>query len=110
MDPATFQTTLPVVANGAALLFTSSQPTLDRKDILNMLDGTYENGSRVVQVLNWTRACAECRRDPDPEKQANCPHIIQRPMHFRDRNDVERLKALMSGTEVSILFTLLFCK
>ncbi len=91
---AIYQTTLPLLTNGAAFLICSSQAVSADEDITNMLHAKLPDGTDVMKRLNWNRACTECLANG----LANtCKHVLQQPQHFQQRKDQARLKALLSA-------------
>lgn len=74
---------LPVVANGAALIITSSKPTT-ATHAYQMVHAKSKTGAPLFRVLDWRRACAECQaREDRTGRETHCPHIVHKPMHFR---------------------------
>jgi hypothetical protein len=56
---AAYKVILPVVANGAALVITSSMPPSET-GAFNLTKALYETGRPVMRVLDWRRACQIC--------------------------------------------------
>lgn len=88
---------LPLLANGASLVMTSSVAGGGGRDgVMAILDAKYPDGTKAVLELNWMRACDACIRRGQSDR---CTHIIQPPQHFQRRSDQEKLRALMSPFE-----------
>jgi hypothetical protein len=89
---------LPTIANGAALVVTSSMPASDT-GALNMLRQVYPHGTLIFRTLDWRHACNDCRaKEARLRREIVCVHIQRKPpAHFRTGTDVVRLKALMAA-------------
>jgi hypothetical protein len=93
-DPRALPVILPTLANGAALVLTSSIAPNAADDLMRMLDVRYADGTRVVNVLNWIVSCKACQARGASDR---CTHRRQqRPQHFQKAIHQERQKALMS--------------
>lgn len=92
-DPRALPVILPTLANGAALVLTSSIAPNVADDLMRMLNVRYADGTRVVNVLNWIVSCRTCKK---LNKADRCTHIVRRPQHFQKFSDQERQAALMS--------------
>lgn len=92
MQPSLYQTILPLLTNGAAMLLTSSMSASADDEIRRMLHAKMPDGREVVLRLDWIRSCAECKARGTPDR---CTHLRQRPQHFQRSVDQERLQALM---------------
>lgn len=92
-DPRALPVILPTLANGAALVLTSSIAPNVADDLMRMLNVKYSDGTRVVNVLNWIVSCRTCKK---LNKSDRCTHVVRRPQHFQKSSDVERQAALMS--------------
>lgn len=93
-DSAGMPVILPLLANGAALVMTSSvAPGGSREGIMAILDAKYADGSKAVLELNWMQSCDACKRAGRSDR---CAHITQPPQHFQRRADQERLRALLA--------------
>jgi hypothetical protein len=92
-DPRALPVILPTLANGAALVLTSSIAPNVADDLMRMLNVRYADGTRVVNVLNWIVSCRTCKK---LNKADRCTHVVRRPQHFQKSSDVERQAALMS--------------
>jgi hypothetical protein len=92
-DPRALPVILPTLANGAALVLTSSIAPNAADDLMRMLDVRYPDGTRVVNVINWIVACKTCRARGVSDR---CTHSRHRLQHFQKAVHQERQKALMS--------------
>ena len=91
-DPRALPVILPTLANGAALVMTSSIAPNAADDLMRLFDARYPDGTRVVKVINWIEACPTCSAQNRADR---CTHVTRRPQHFQNGTDVERLKALL---------------
>jgi hypothetical protein len=88
---------LPLLANGASLIVTSSiAPGGAHMGALRLLDAKDRNGKHVVLELNWNRACVQCIRLGQEDR---CEHRRQRPQHFQREEEVTFLRYLMAPFE-----------
>lgn len=93
VKPAAYPTILPLLTNGSAMLMVSSQARRSDDVINKMLEARNRDGTRVVKVLNWIKACIDCKiRNLDD----TCTHIEQLPQEFQRGGDQERVRSLMS--------------
>ena len=90
-DPRALPVILPTLANGAALVLTSSIAPNAADDLMRLFDAKYADGTRVVSVLNWIEACPSCSK---ANRADRCTHVVRRPQHFQKGSDQERLRAL----------------
>lgn len=91
-DPRALPVILPTLANGAALVLTSSIAPNAADDLMRMFEAKYLDGTRVVNVLNWIEACPTCTK---ANRAGRCTHVVRRPQHFQKGSDQDRLRALL---------------
>jgi hypothetical protein len=90
-----YQVILPTIANGAAMVITSSTPPYN-SPALGMLTSKLPNGRPVLRTINWRKQCLACEnREKKTQTEVECHHHASRPLHFRSRTDEEILEALM---------------
>jgi hypothetical protein len=90
---------LPLLANGAALIVTSSiAPGGARTGAMRLLDAKDGDGRAVVRELNWIKACSACVQKGAADQ---CTHRVQRPQHFQSHAGQEFLHDLMKPFEGS---------
>lgn len=93
-DPRALPVILPTLANGAALVLTSSIAPNAADDLMRLFDAKYSDGTRVVTVLNWIEACPACTK---ANRADRCTHVVRRPQHFQKGTDQVR-PCLLVGT------------
>lgn len=94
-DDETYRVTLPVVANGAAFVITSSAPMTETASF-NLTRAVTETGHQVMKVHNWSNSCSDCQaKERRLGIEIICSHTPKRPSNFRSRIDEKRLAALM---------------
>jgi hypothetical protein len=92
-----FPVILPLLANGAFLVMTSSVGGGGaRVGARKLLEAQYADGSLAVKELNWIRPCDACVQKG---LHASCSHSVPKPQFFQRRADAEKLRALMSPFE-----------
>lgn len=90
-----YQVILPVVANGAAFVITSSMPVSDTSSF-NLTKALNESGRPVMHVHNWSNACGDClEKERRLKREITCRHGTRQPSNFRSKVDEKRLQALM---------------
>lgn len=94
LNPKTLPASLPTLANGAALVLTSSMAADGADDMMRILDARYDDGTPVVNVVNWSVSCPTCER---LGRKRHCKHMVRKPPHYQSYASHERLKALMSA-------------
>jgi hypothetical protein len=91
-DPRALPVILPTLANGAALVLTSSIAPNAADDLMRLFDAKYDDGTRIVNVLNWIDACPSCTK---ANRADRCDHVVRRPQHFQKGSDMDRLRGLL---------------
>ena len=81
---------LPVLANGAAFVITSSRPPYG-SPALGMIDAVTDDGRRVMEKCDWRRMCVGCQhREKVLENEVECNHLGTKPLEFRYASLVHR--------------------
>ncbi len=89
---------VPLLANGAALVITSSVGSGGpRAGLMAILDAQYGDGTMAVKEINYSTTCEECIAANIPE--GRCTHNYQRPQHFQSNFSQLRTKVLLSPFE-----------
>ncbi len=90
-----YEVILPVIANGAAFVITSSVP-LQETSSFNLTKALNENGRPVMRIHNWSNSCDDCaEKERRLKREITCHHMAQKPSNFRSKVDEKRLQALM---------------
>ncbi len=87
----------PLLANGAALIVTSSiAPGGARTGAMRLLDAKEDDGRPAVLELNFGQGCSACVASGHGDQ---CGHRVSRPQHFQSRADMRFLRNLMQPFE-----------
>jgi hypothetical protein len=85
---------IPLLANGAALIITSSVGAGgSRTGLMAILDAKFPDGKSAIDVINYTNPCEKCSA---AGKADQCTHIKQKPQFFQTNANVGRVEALLS--------------
>lgn len=86
---------LPLVANGAFFIITSSVGAGGaRAGLMAILDARLPDGTPAVKEINYHQTCDICKSKGVPEGQ--CKHVHQRPQHFQGFFNQLRVKTLLN--------------
>ena len=101
-DPRALPVILPTLANGAALVLTSSIAPNAADDLMRLFEAKYADGTRVVNVLNWIEACPACTK---ANRADRCTHVVRRPQHFQKGSDQVRVLIWGFSSGLCLLLT-----
>lgn len=89
---------VPLLANGAALVITSSVGAGGpRAGLMAILDAQYDDGTLAVKEINYSTTCEECQAANIPE--GRCTHVYHRPQGFQSNFSQLRTKVLLTPFE-----------
>lgn len=89
---------IPLIANGAFLVITSSVGAGGaRAGLMAILDARLPDGTAAVKEVNYHVTCEECKAKNAPE--GSCNHVLQRPQHFQGYFNQMRVKTLLAPFE-----------
>lgn len=99
MNNKTFPAIFPSVTNGAMLIMISSMSAGTDSHAMKILDMKYDDGTPVVEKLNWVQACGACKKKGMADK---CTHIARPPQHFQSYSGQERVRKLLSTDKTAM--------